>query len=114
MGTASQMSHCDLLLDLNNRQHRPRLPCRDFAARTEMLESPADIGLRRYWIDFHSLGVCYPLLEAEIFGTVMCVTASLRMLSARGFNKDCGQGTSDADLHGTIGSIAEWAVICFN
>ena len=47
-----------------------------------MMERPADIGLCLLWIDFHNLGDCYPLLVVEFFGLVVCVTASLRMLSA--------------------------------
>jgi hypothetical protein len=47
-----------------------------------MMERPADMGRRRLWIDFHNLGDCYPLLVVEFFGLVVCVTASLRMLSA--------------------------------
>ncbi len=41
-----------------------------------MLKHPADVGWCFFWIYFHNLGDCYPLLEAEIFGMVMCVTAS--------------------------------------
>ncbi len=53
-------------------------------ARAEMLESPADISGRRFWIYFDNLGDCYPLLETEISGMLMCVTrtSSLRVLSA--------------------------------
>jgi hypothetical protein len=47
-----------------------------------MMQRPADIGRRRFWIDLHNLGYCYPLLVVEFFGLVVCVTASLRMLSA--------------------------------
>ena len=79
MGPAGQMRHGDSLLNLNNRPHRPRLPCREFAGRTHMMQRPADIGRRRFWIDFHHLGDCYPLLVVEFFGLVVCVTQSLRM-----------------------------------
>ncbi len=58
------------------------MPWRDFAARTEMMERPADIGRRRFWIDSHNLCDRYPLLVVEFFGLVVGVTASLRMLSA--------------------------------
>ena len=79
-----------------------------------MLERPADIGRRRFWIDFHNLGNCYPLLIVEFFGPVLCVTGSLRMIAACGFDKDRGQGPCDAELHRTFGSIVEWAVICLD
>ena len=55
--------------------------------------------------------VHYPLLDAEIFGTVMCMAASLCVLFARGFENNCGQGTRDANLHGALGTILEWAVV---
>ncbi len=58
MGPAGQMRHGDSLLNLNDRQHRPRLPRREFAGRTHMMQRPADIGRRRFWIDLNNLGNC--------------------------------------------------------